>query len=163
MQWLPCKAKIKRHHHVDRQCELASGHDLNYFGSCAWELVGWQVRSAASGAVFPPEQRGAPELVNSAQPAKNVKLAHRPARETGPATERLTLWEIGAELNLNRAAAAKARGRLALDRVRGRNHLSNLVKRYLTDATSNVQAVAQGQFPAERPRAARPGVKKIDT
>ena len=83
--------------------------------------------------------------------------------ETGPASERLTLWEIGAELNLNRAAAAKARARAGLDRVRGRNHLSNLVKRYLTDATSNVQAVALGQFPAAKPRAARSSVKKIDT
>ena len=115
------------------------------------------------GLYFPPEQWGAPELANSAQPAKNVKLAHRPARETGPATERLTLWEIGAELNLNRAAAGKVRGRLALDRVWGRNHLSNLVKRYLTDATSNLQAVAQGQFPAKTPGAARPSVKKINT
>ena len=83
--------------------------------------------------------------------------------QCGPESERLTLWEIGEELNLNLKAAAKARGRLALDRVRGRNHLSNLVKRYLADATSNIQAVALGQFPAAKPRAARPSVKKIDT
>ena len=83
--------------------------------------------------------------------------------ETGPANERLTLWEIGAELNLNRAASTKARATATLDRVRGRNHLSNLVKRYLTDATSNVQAVALGQFPAAKPRVARSSVIKIDT
>lgn len=83
--------------------------------------------------------------------------------ETGPANERLTLWEIGEELSLNHAAAARARGGLALDRVRGRNYLSNLVKRYLTDATRNVEAVAQGHFPAAKARGDRPSVKKNDT
>jgi hypothetical protein len=66
--------------------------------------------------------------------------------------EKLALWQIGAELNLNAKAAKKAVARLVLDRAVGRNHLSALVKRYLNDAVANIESVAQGVFPAVRAR-----------
>ena len=60
---------------------------------------------------------------------------------------KLTLWEIGKQLNLNAAAVRNASAKLALDRVTARNHLSALVGRYLRTARLNIEAVAQGQFP----------------
>ncbi len=65
--------------------------------------------------------------------------------------EKMVLWQIGAELNLNAKAAKKAVARLALDRAVGRNHLSALVKRYLNDAVANIESVALGVFPAVKP------------
>ena len=62
--------------------------------------------------------------------------------------EKLALWEIGRELNLNPAAVRKAQSRLALDRATARNHLSALVSRYLRWAKSNIAAVVTGEFPA---------------
>jgi hypothetical protein len=62
--------------------------------------------------------------------------------------EKMALWQIGAELNLNAKAAKKAVSRLALDRAIGRNHLSALVKRYLNHATANISSASQGVFPA---------------
>ncbi len=66
--------------------------------------------------------------------------------------KKMTLWEIGKELNLNAKAVKQAEARLALDRAVGRNHLSALVKRYLNDAMTNIESVAGGVFPAVKER-----------
>lgn len=84
------------------------------------------------------------------------------ASQSAPANEKLTLWKIGAKLNLNAKAAKQAEGRLALDRVTGRNHLSTLVKRYLNDAVKNIESVGGGVFPAPKPARAKSSVKKHD-
>ena len=68
--------------------------------------------------------------------------------QSAPAAEKLVLWQIGEKLGLNAKAAKKAVSRLALDRAVGRNHLSALVKRYLNEATANIESVAMGVFPA---------------
>lgn len=62
--------------------------------------------------------------------------------------EKLALWEIGRELNLNPAAVRRAQSRIALDRSTARNHLSALVGRYLRWAKLNIAGVAKGEFPA---------------
>ena len=80
-----------------------------------------------------------------------------------PYKEPLTRWEIRTEQDQNRAAAAKALARAGLDRVRWRNHLSNLVKRYLTAATSNVHAVAQWAFCGRKTKGSTLKRQKIDT
>ena len=84
------------------------------------------------------------------------------ASQSAPADEKLTLWKIGARLNLNAKATKQAEGRLALDRVRGRNHLSALVKRYLNDAVKNIDSVGQGVFPSPRVARGKSSVKNHD-
>jgi hypothetical protein len=73
------------------------------------------------------------------------------------------LWQIGAALNLNAKAAKQAVSRIGLDRVMGRNHLSTLVKRYLSDAVKSIESVGQGVFPAPKPARGKSSVKKNDT
>lgn len=69
--------------------------------------------------------------------------------------DKLALWEIGRELNLNPAAVRRAQSRVALDRSTARNHLSALVSRYLRWAKQNIAAVATGEFPARESAAQR--------
>lgn len=69
--------------------------------------------------------------------------------------DKLALWEIGRELNLNPAAVRRAQSRVALDRSTARNHLSALVSRYLRWAKQNIAAVATGEFPAKESAAQR--------
>jgi hypothetical protein len=68
------------------------------------------------------------------------------------------LWQIGAKLNLSPKAVKLAEARLSLDRVRGRNHLSVLVKRYLNDALKNIESVGHGVFPAPKSKKAKSSV-----
>jgi hypothetical protein len=82
--------------------------------------------------------------------------------QSAPKNEQLTLWMIGAKLNLNPKAVKNAESRLALDRVTGRNHLTTLVKRYLNDAVKNIESVGNGVFPAPRAVRVRSSVKKND-
>jgi hypothetical protein len=69
--------------------------------------------------------------------------------------DKLALWEIGRELNLNPAAVRRAQSRIALDRSTARNHLSALVSRYLRWAKQNIAAVATGEFPVRESAAQR--------
>lgn len=62
--------------------------------------------------------------------------------------DKLVLWEIGRELNINPRAVRAASSRIQLDRATARNRLSALVSRYLRTAKQNIAAVAAGEFPA---------------
>jgi hypothetical protein len=62
--------------------------------------------------------------------------------------DKLALWEIGRELNINPPAVRASNSRVPLDRATARNRLSALVSRYLRTAKQNIAAVTAGQFPA---------------
>ena len=53
-------------------------------------------------------------------------------------TERLTLWEIGKALNLNRQAIKDAESKVSADRIVGRNLLGATVGRYVKQAKAMI-------------------------
>ena len=61
--------------------------------------------------------------------------------------EQLTLWEIGAKLNLNKSAIKDAVSTSTADRHMGRNSLAATVGRYVRQAKSVIANTAVGQFP----------------
>jgi len=61
--------------------------------------------------------------------------------------EKLTLWEIGKSLNINKSAIRDAEGKLSADRLVGRNVLGATVSRYVVQAKAIISNTAQGQFP----------------
>ena len=62
-------------------------------------------------------------------------------------TEQLTLWEIGAKLNLNKSAIKDAVSTSTADRHMGRNSLAASVGRYVRQAKSVIANTTLGQFP----------------
>ena len=62
-------------------------------------------------------------------------------------SEQLTLWEIGAKLNLNKSAMKDAVSTSTADRHIGRNLLAASVGRYVRQAKSVIANTAVGQFP----------------
>lgn len=64
-----------------------------------------------------------------------------------PASERLTLWQIGKKLNLNKAAAKDAESSSTADRLVGRNVLGATVSRYVRQAKAMIENTAAGKFP----------------
>lgn len=64
-----------------------------------------------------------------------------------PAKERLTLWQMGKQLNLNKEAIKDAESSLTADRLIGRNVLSATVSRYVRQAKAIIANTGQGRFP----------------
>ena len=62
-------------------------------------------------------------------------------------TDKLTLWQIGAELKLNRSAVLDALSEDKNDRLSGRNTLGATVHRYVTQAKRIIGNTANGKFP----------------
>jgi hypothetical protein len=62
-------------------------------------------------------------------------------------TERLTLWEIGKALNLNRQAIKDAESKVSADRIIGRNLLGATVGRYVKQAKAMIANTELGRFP----------------
>jgi len=62
-------------------------------------------------------------------------------------TDKLTLWQIGAELKLNRSAVLDALSEDKNDRLSGRNTLGATVHRYVTQAKRIIGNTAKGKFP----------------
>jgi hypothetical protein len=62
-------------------------------------------------------------------------------------TDKLTLWQIGAELILNRSAVLDALSEDKNDRLSGRNTLGATVHRYVTQAKRIIGNTAKGKFP----------------
>jgi hypothetical protein len=69
------------------------------------------------------------------------------ANQAKPKEDRLTLWQIGKELNLNRQAVKDAESKTAADRLIGRNVLGATVGRYVKQAKSMIANAEQGRFP----------------
>jgi hypothetical protein len=67
--------------------------------------------------------------------------------QTKPKAERLTLWEIGKALNINKAATKDAESSTSADRLVGRNVLGATVSRYVKQARSIIANTAVGKFP----------------
>jgi hypothetical protein len=61
--------------------------------------------------------------------------------------EHLSMWEIGAKLNLNKSAIKDAVSTSTADRHIGRNSLAATVGRYVRQAKSVIANTAVGQFP----------------
>jgi hypothetical protein len=64
-----------------------------------------------------------------------------------PKDQRLTLWEIGKALNINKAAVKDAESSSAADRLAGRNVLGATVSRYVKQARAMIGNTAAGKFP----------------
>jgi hypothetical protein len=64
-----------------------------------------------------------------------------------PKTQQLTLWEIGAKLNLNKSAIKDAVSPSTADRHIGRNTLAASVSRYVRQAKSVIASLSVGRFP----------------
>jgi hypothetical protein len=64
-----------------------------------------------------------------------------------PKEKQLTLWEIGAALNLNKQAAKDALSEHKPDRVVGRNVLAVTASRYKRQAQRLIANAAEGRFP----------------
>jgi len=64
-----------------------------------------------------------------------------------PASEKLTLWQIGKALNINRAAIKDAESEHTADRLVGRNVLGATVSRYVKQAKAMIENAALGRFP----------------
>ncbi len=64
-----------------------------------------------------------------------------------PKSERLTLWEIGRELNINKSAIKDAESDSTADRLVGRNVLAATVSRYVKQARAMIDNTALGRFP----------------
>jgi hypothetical protein len=62
-------------------------------------------------------------------------------------TEKLTLWQIGKALNINRAAVKDAESEHTADRLVGRNVLGATVSRYVKQAKAMIENSAKGKFP----------------
>lgn len=69
------------------------------------------------------------------------------ANQAKPKEDRLTLWQIGKELNLNRQAVKDAESKTAADRLIGRNVLGATVGRYVKQAKSMITNAEHGRFP----------------
>jgi hypothetical protein len=67
--------------------------------------------------------------------------------QTKPKAERLTLWEIGKALNINKAAVKDAESSQSADRLVGRNVLGATVSRYVKQARAMIENAAEGKFP----------------
>jgi hypothetical protein len=61
--------------------------------------------------------------------------------------DRLTLWQIGKALNLNKRAIQDAESKTAADRLVGRNLLGATVGRYVKHAKSMIDNAERGRFP----------------
>ena len=61
--------------------------------------------------------------------------------------ERMTLWEIGVKLKLNREAIKAAQADTSGERLLGRNTLGATVSRYVRHAQAIIENTASGQFP----------------
>lgn len=64
-----------------------------------------------------------------------------------PQSERLTLWAIGRELNINKSAIKDAESDSTADRLVGRNVLAATVSRYVKQARAMIENTAAGKFP----------------
>jgi hypothetical protein len=62
-------------------------------------------------------------------------------------SDKMTLWEIGAHLKLNRAAIKAALSESSGERLLGRNTLGATVSRYVRHAQAIIHNTALGQFP----------------
>lgn len=67
--------------------------------------------------------------------------------QKNPKAERLTLWEIGKALNINKSAIKDAESRATEDRLVGRNVLGATVSRYVKQARAMIENTAAGKFP----------------
>ena len=67
--------------------------------------------------------------------------------QTKPKAERVTLWEIGKALNINKAAVKDAESSASADRLVGRNVLGATVSRYVKQARAMINNTAAGKFP----------------
>lgn len=67
--------------------------------------------------------------------------------QTKPKAERLTLWEIGKALNINKSAIRDAESSSNADRLVGRNVLGATVSRYVKQARAMIENTAAGKFP----------------
>lgn len=67
--------------------------------------------------------------------------------QTKPKAERLTLWEIGKALNINKSAIRDAESSSNADRLVGRNVLGATVSRYVKQARTMIENTAAGKFP----------------
>lgn len=67
--------------------------------------------------------------------------------QTKPKAERLTLWEIGKALNINKPAIRDAGSSSNADRLMGRNVLAATVSRYVKQARVMIENTAAGKFP----------------
>jgi len=63
------------------------------------------------------------------------------------ASEKLTLWQIGKALNINRDAVKDAESEHTADRLVGRNVLGATVSRYVKQAKAMIENAAVGRFP----------------
>jgi hypothetical protein len=68
--------------------------------------------------------------------------------QTRPTSERLTLWQIGKALNINRTAVKDAESNNNADRLTGRNVLGATVSRYVKQARTMIDNAAKGKFPS---------------
>jgi hypothetical protein len=69
------------------------------------------------------------------------------ANNLKPKEEQLTLWEIGAKLQINKSAIKDAVSKAKEDRHIGRNTLASTVSRYVRQAKSVIANTALGKFP----------------
>jgi len=67
--------------------------------------------------------------------------------QSKPKAERMTLWEIGKALNINKPAIKDAESKSSADRLVGRNVLAATVSRYLKQAKALIANTAKGKFP----------------
>ena len=67
--------------------------------------------------------------------------------QTKPKAERLSLWEIGKALNINKSAIRDAESSSNADRLVGRNVLGATVSRYVKQARAMIENTAAGKFP----------------
>ena len=67
--------------------------------------------------------------------------------QTKAKEERLTLWEIGKALNINKPAIKDAESQFSADRLVGRNVLGATVSRYVKQAKAMIENTAAGKFP----------------
>lgn len=70
------------------------------------------------------------------------------ANSLGQTETKLTLWQIGVQLGINRDAAKLAVSLSSHDRLAGRNSLGAAVSRYVRQAQAVIAAVGVGVFPA---------------
>jgi hypothetical protein len=71
------------------------------------------------------------------------------ANQSKPKNERLTLWEIGKSLNLNKNYNADAISANSADRLIGRNILGATTGRYIRQAKSIISNTSLGKFPMQ--------------
>lgn len=67
--------------------------------------------------------------------------------QTKSKEERMTLWQIGKDANINAKALKRAESKLAYERLDGRNVLGATVSRYVKQARAMIDNAAKGKFP----------------